>query len=220
MEQNQSQTSAQTQNQPPYCEISNLHAPFALPKLPFALDALEPHMSKETLEFHYGKHHAGYVKKLNELLANHQLKHSSLEEIIRRSEGSLFNNAAQVWNHSFFWNCLTPNARPKPQGPLASAIDRKFGSFDRFKIQFNEMAMSLFGSGWVWLVQCSDGEVDIELGVNAHDPVTKFHENPIFTLDVWEHAYYIDYRNDRKKFIESFWNVVNWDFAESNFRTH
>lgn len=202
------------------CQISTAHGPFELPALPYALDALEPHMSRETLEYHHGKHHAGYVKKLNELLASSPLKDEALEEIIRRSDGALFNNSAQVWNHTFFWNCLTPNARVQPEGPLASAIDRRYGSFDEFKKEFTEAAIGLFGSGYVWLCQNSTGDLEICTFTNAHNPLTKNLENPLLTLDVWEHAYYVDYRNERKKFVDAFWKIVNWDFAEANFRTH
>ncbi|MES2965507.1 MAG: superoxide dismutase [Bdellovibrionota bacterium] len=202
------------------CDISTIRGPFELPELPYPLEALEPYVSRETLELHHGKHHAAYVEKLNELLADHELKEESLEEIIRCSDGALFNNAAQVWNHTFFWNCLTPNARQKPQGPFASAIDRTFGSFEKFKEEFSERAIALFGSGYVWLCQSPEGELELTSCSNAHNPLTKNLENPILTLDVWEHAYYVDYRNERKKFVEAFWNIVNWDFAEANFRTH
>lgn len=202
------------------CQLSTSHGPFELPELPFPLDALEPHMSRETLELHHGKHHAAYVKKTNELLAEHDLKNETLEEIIRRSDGVLFNNASQHWNHTFFWNCLTPNARPEPRGPLMSAIERKYQSFGEFKRDFTERAVGLFGSGYVWLCQNSTGELEICAFSNADNPVTKNLENPILTLDVWEHAYYVDYRNERKKFVDAFWKIVNWDFAEANFRTH
>jgi superoxide dismutase, Fe-Mn family len=213
-------SSMEQRHQTSICEISTIHGPFELPKLPYSLDALEPHMSRETLELHHGKHHAGYVKKTNELLADHELKDESLEEIIRRADGALFNNAAQVWNHTFFWNCLTPNAKPKPEGPFASAIDRTYGSLEKFKEAFTEKAISLFGSGYVWLCQNPTGELEITACTNAHNPLTKSLENPLLTIDVWEHAYYVDYRNERKKFLDAFWKIVNWDFAEANFRTH
>lgn len=204
----------------PLCRISTEHAPFEVPKLPYDLAALEPHISRLTLETHHGKHHAAYVKKTNELLEHHDLKDEPLEEIIRRSDGALFNNAAQHWNHSFFWNCLTPNGRAEPRGPLMSAIERRFQSFGEFKRDFSERAVGLFGSGWVWLCQNSMGELEICSFSNAHNPITKNLENPILTLDVWEHAYYLDYKNERKQFADAFWNIVNWDFAEANFRIH
>lgn len=220
MDQQRHQSTQPTKHQTSICEISTLRGPFELPPLPYSLNALEPHMSRETLELHHGKHHAAYVKKTNELLEKSDLKNEPIEEIIRRSDGALFNNAAQVWNHTFFWNCLTPNARPKPQGPLASAIDRTYGSFEKFQDEFTESAISLFGSGYVWLCQNPAGELEITACSNAHNPLTKSLENPLLTLDVWEHAYYVDHRNERPKFVEAFWKIVNWDFAEANLRTH
>ena len=202
------------------CDISTLKGPFELPPLPYSIDALEPYISEETLQYHHGKHHANYVKKTNELLANLEIKNRTLEEIIRCSDGPLFNNASQHWNHTFFWNCLSPKARPHPEGPLLSAIKRAFHSFEEFKRDFTTKATDLFGSGYVWLIQNPSGTLELDCFSNAHNPVTKNLENPVLCLDVWEHAYYVDYRNDRKRFIENFWKVVNWDFAEANFRTH
>ena len=189
---------------------------FTLPPLPYEMNALEPHISKETLEFHYGKHHQTYVTKLNELIAGTEFESASLEEIIRKSSGGIFNNSAQVWNHTFYWNCLSPNGGGEPSGAVAEAINAKWGSFEQFKDEFNKQAAANFGSGWTWLVKKSDGTVDIVNTSNAHTPLTT-DDVPLLTCDVWEHAYYIDYRNARPKFVEAFWNVVNWDFVAKNF---
>ena len=187
-----------------------------LPPLPYATDALEPHMSKETFEYHYGKHHQAYVTNLNNLIKGTEFENASLEEIVRRSQGGIFNNAAQVWNHTFFWNCMKPNGGGKPSGALAKAIDAKWGSFDAFKEAFTKSAVGNFGSGWTWLVGKSDGSVDIVNTSNAATPLTGS-DKPLLTVDVWEHAYYIDYRNARPKFVETFLNnLVNWEFAEKN----
>ena len=189
---------------------------FTLPPLPYEMNALEPHISKETLEYHYGKHHQTYVTNLNNLIAGTEFESASLEEIVRKSSGGLFNNAAQVWNHTFYWNCLSPNGGGQPEGALADAINAKWGSFDKFKEEFNKQAAGNFGSRWTWLVKKSDGSVDIVNTSNAATPLTT-DDVPLLTCDVWEHAYYIDYRNARPKYLESFWNLVNWQFAAKNF---
>ncbi len=189
---------------------------FTLPPLPYEMNALEPHISKETLEYHYGKHHQTYVTNLNNLIAGTEFESASLEDIVRKSSGGLFNNAAQVWNHTFYWNCLSPNGGGEPQGALAEAINAKWGSFDAFKEEFNKQAAGNFGSGWTWLVKKGDGSVDIVNTSNAATPLTTA-DIPLLTCDVWEHAYYIDYRNARPKYLESFWSLVNWDFVAKNF---
>jgi Fe-Mn family superoxide dismutase len=189
---------------------------FELPKLPFAKDALAPFLSAETFEYHYGKHHAAYVNNLNKLIDGTDFAKMSLEEIIKKAQGGMFNNAAQTWNHTFFWNCMSPDGGGKPSGALAAAIDKEFGSFDQFKEKFSTSAATLFGSGWNWLVKSADGKLEIVQMSNAGTPV-KEGKTAILTIDVWEHAYYIDHRNARPKFIEGFWNVVNWKFAEKNF---
>jgi Fe-Mn family superoxide dismutase len=186
-----------------------------LPPLPYAKDALQPTMSAETLEFHYGKHHQAYVTNLNNLIKGTEFENLSLEEIIKKSQGGIFNNSAQVWNHTFFWNCMTPNGSA-PTGPVADAINAKWGSFDKFKEEFQKSAVSNFGSGWTWLVKKTDGTVDIVNTSNAGTPLTT-ENKALLTVDVWEHAYYIDYRNARPKFVESWWNIVNWDFVNQNF---
>ena len=187
-----------------------------LPPLPYAKDALQPHISAETLEYHYGKHHQAYVTNLNNLIKGTEFENLSLEDIIKKSQGGVFNNSAQVWNHTFFWNCMTPNGGGAPTGPVADAINAKWGSFDKFKEEFQKSAVGNFGSGWTWLVKKTDGTVDIVNTSNAGTPLTT--ENvALLTCDVWEHAYYIDYRNARPKFVEAWWNVVNWDFVNKNF---
>jgi Fe-Mn family superoxide dismutase len=188
---------------------------FELPALPYAKNALEPHMSAETLEYHYGKHHQTYVTNLNNLTKGTELEHKSLEDIIKTSSGGIFNNAAQVWNHTFFWHCLKPNGGGKPTGAVAQAIDKAFGSFDAFKEKFSQTALTTFGSGWAWLVKNADGSLAIVSTSNAQTPMTSG-QKALLTIDVWEHAYYIDYRNARAKFIEAFWNLVNWDFVAKN----
>jgi len=190
---------------------------FELPKLPYAYNALAPHISEETLQFHHGKHHAAYVAKLNELVANTKLANLSLEEVVRTSDGAIFNNAAQHWNHSFYWNCMAPKAGGKPGGALADAIKRDFKGFDEFKAQFGEAAVGQFGSGWAWLVQKRDGSLAVEKTANAENPLTRG-LRPLLVCDVWEHAYYIDYRNARAKYVEAFWNVVNWQLVASNLK--
>ena len=188
-----------------------------LPPLPFAMDALQPHISKETLEFHYGKHHQAYVTNLNNLIKGTEFENASLEDIARKASGGIFNNAAQVWNHTFYWNCLSPKAGGSPTGALGAAIDKKWGSFAAFKEAFSKSAVGNFGSGWTWLVKKADGTPDIANTSNAATPLTGA-DKPLMTCDVWEHAYYIDYRNARPKYVESFWNLVNWDFVSKNYR--
>jgi len=185
-----------------------------LPELPYAMDALAPHISKETLEFHYGKHHAGYVTKLNAAIEGGEFASASLEDIVRKSDGGVFNNAAQIWNHTFYWNCLSPNGGGAPTGAIADAINETFGSFEDFKKQFSDAAATLFGSGWAFLVKKGSG-LEIQKLANADCPL-KHGDQPLMTCDVWEHAYYIDYRNARPKYIEAFWNLVNWDFVNKN----
>lgn len=187
-----------------------------LPELPYALDALAPHISKETLEYHYGKHHAGYVAKLNAAIEGTDQAEMSLEDLVRNAEGGVFNNAAQIWNHSFYWNCLSPNGGGEPTGELADAINASFGSFAEFKEAFSAKAATLFGSGWAWLVKNSDGSLSIAQTLNADTPLTG-DATPLMTCDVWEHAYYVDYRNARPSYIAAFWNLVNWDFVSQNF---
>ena len=191
---------------------------FTLPALPFAKDALAPHMSAETFEYHHEKHHQAYVTNLNNLIAGTEYENLSLEEIFKKAPaGGIYNNAAQVWNHTFFWSCLKPNGGGAPSGALAAAIDKKWGSFDEFKKAFQASAVGNFGSGWTWLVKKDDGSVDIANTGAAGNPLKSGEGKPLLTIDVWEHAYYIDYRNARPKYIESFWNLVNWDFVEKNF---
>ncbi|HYF60625.1 MAG TPA: Fe-Mn family superoxide dismutase [Burkholderiaceae bacterium] len=187
-----------------------------LPPLPYAPDALQPHISKETLEFHHGKHHQAYVTNLNNLIKGTEFENASLEDIIRKSSGGVFNNAAQVWNHTFFWSSMKPNGGGQPTGPVADAIAKKWGSFDAFKEAFTKSAIGNFGSGWTWLVKKADGSIDIVNTSNAGTPITGT-DRPLLTCDVWEHAYYIDYRNRRPDFLGAWWNVVNWDFAAKNF---
>ncbi|WP_330926927.1 superoxide dismutase [Candidatus Sororendozoicomonas aggregata] len=190
---------------------------FELPALPYARDALEPHISKETLDYHYGKHHNTYVVKLNGLVEGTERASESLEEIIKNAEGGVFNNAAQVWNHTFYWHCLSPNGGSKPSGELADAIDKAFGSYEAFTTKFTEMAVNNFGSGWTWLVKNQDGSVDIVNTSNAATPLTNPEQTPLLTCDVWEHAYYIDYRNVRPDYLKAFWALVNWEFAQKNY---
>ncbi len=188
-----------------------------LPALPFAKDALAPHISAETLDYHYGKHHQAYVSKLNDGIKGTEFEDASLEDIIRKVDGGIFNNGAQVFNHTFFWNCLAPGGGGEPGGELAEAINESFGSFDNFKKNFTETAAGLFGSGWTWLVKDADSSLTIIPLSNAGNPI-RDGKTPLLTCDVWEHAYYIDYRNARPKFIEAFWNLVNWEFVEKNFK--
>lgn len=186
-----------------------------LSALPYAMDALAPIISKETLEFHYGKHHQAYVTNLNNLIPGTEFESASLEEIVKKSSGGIFNNAAQVWNHTFYWNSMAPNAGGEPTGKLADAIKAKWGSVAAFKEAFNKSAAGNFGSGWTWLVKKADGSLDIVNTSNAATPLTTT-DVALLTCDVWEHAYYIDYRNARPKYLESFWSLVNWSFAAKN----
>lgn len=190
---------------------------FELPTLPYEKTALEPHISAETLDFHHGKHHQTYVTKLNGLIEGTELADKSLEEIIKTSEGGVFNNAAQVWNHTFYWNSLSPNGGGEPTGELAAAINAKWGSFADFKAAFNDKAVNNFGSSWTWLVKLADGSLDIVNTSNAGTPITEESVTPLLTVDLWEHAYYIDYRNVRPNYLEGFWALANWDFAAENF---
>ena len=188
-----------------------------LPPLPYAMDALAPHISKETFEYHYGKHHQAYATNLNNLIKGTEFENASLEDIVRKSSGGIFNNAAQVWNHSFFWNSMKPNGGGEPTGALADAIKAKWGSFDAFKEAFTKSAVRNFGSGWTWLVKKPDGSVDIVNTSNAGTTLTSA-DKALLTIDVWEHAYYIDFRNARPKFVETFLaSLANWDFAAKNF---
>lgn len=189
---------------------------FTLPPLPYAMDALKPHMSEETLQYHYGKHHQTYVTNLNNLVPGTKYEKMTLDEIVLSSDGKIFNNAAQIWNHTFFWNGLSPKGGGEPKGELGKAIARDFGSFQQFKEKFSAEAVGLFGSAWAWLVKKQDGTLAIEGTSNAGNPMTKG-ALPLWTVDVWEHAYYIDYRNARAKFVEGIWALVNWDFVEQNF---
>ncbi|WP_430009709.1 superoxide dismutase [Fe] [Methylophaga lonarensis] len=189
---------------------------FELPPLPYANNALEPHISAETIEYHYGKHHQTYVTNLNNLVPGTEFEGQSLEEIIVKSSGGIFNNAAQIWNHTFYWNGLTPNGTDAVSGALADAINEAFGSFDEFKSKFSQSAATNFGSGWTWLVKNADGKLEIVNTSNAGCPLTSG-QTPLLTCDVWEHAYYIDFRNARPKYLETFWKLVNWDFVAANF---
>ncbi len=190
---------------------------FQLPALPYAKDALQPHISAETLEYHYGKHHQAYVTNLNNLVTGTEFEHLSLEEVVKKSSGAIFNNAAQVWNHTFYWHCLSPQGGALPSGKLLSLINQSFGSFDVFKEKFTETAIKTFGSGWAWLVQNPDGSLALVSTSNAATPLTT-DQKALLTCDVWEHAYYIDYRNLRPKYLEAFWNLVNWEFVGQNLR--
>lgn len=186
-----------------------------LPALPYAMDALAPHISKETLEFHYGKHHQTYVTNLNNLIKGTEFEPMTLEEIVKKSSAGIFNNSAQIWNHTFYWNSLSP-AGGSPSGALAAAIDAKWGSFDAFKEAFNKMAVGNFGSSWTWLVKKADGSLDIVNTSNAATPLTGS-DKALLTCDLWEHAYYIDYRNRRPDYLATFWKLANWNFAAANF---
>lgn len=188
---------------------------FTLPPLPYAMDALAPTISKETLEYHYGKHHQAYVTNLNKLVEGTEFESAALEDIIKKASGGVFNNAAQVWNHTFYWNCLSPNGGGEPTGKLLEGINAKWGSVDAFKEAFNKTAAANFGSGWTWLVKKPDGSLDIVNTDDAQTPLTT-PDIPLLTCDVWEHAYYIDYRNARPKYLENFWNLANWEFAATN----
>ena len=188
-----------------------------LPALPYERTALEPIISGETIDYHYGKHHKAYVDNLNKMIEGTEFADMALEDIIRKAQGGMFNNAAQVWNHTFYWNCLKPNGGGELSGKLADAIKAAFGDFAKFKEQFSDTAVKTFGSGWAWLVQRPDGSLAVVSTPNAATPLTG-EDKPLLTCDVWEHAYYIDYRNARPKYVESFWNLVNWDFVAANLR--
>ncbi len=187
-----------------------------LPELPYAMDALQPHISKETLEFHYGKHHQTYVTNLNNLIKGTEFENMTLEDVVKKSAGGMFNNAAQIWNHTFYWYGLKPNGGGQPSGALADAINKKFGSFDEFKKQFSQTCVTTFGSGWGWLVKNADGSIELMSTSNAQSPMTSG-KTALLTCDVWEHAYYVDYRNRRPDYVAAFWNLVNWDFVAKNF---
>jgi Fe-Mn family superoxide dismutase len=188
-----------------------------LPALPYAKDALAPHLSAETFDYHYSKHHQAYVTNLNNLIKGTEFENASLEDIIKKSSAGIYNNSAQVWNHTFFWNCMKPNGGGAPTGALAEAINKKWGSLDDFKKAFQTSAVGNFGSGWTWLVQKADGSLDIVNMGAAGTPLTTA-DKALLCVDVWEHAYYIDYRNQRPKFVETFLSsLVNWDFVEKNF---
>lgn len=190
---------------------------YELPPLPYPLDALTPNLSSETLEYHYGKHHQAYVTNLNNLVPGTEFEGKTLEQIITKAPaGPIFNNAAQVWNHTFYWNCLTPNSKGKPNSALLAAIEKTFGSLDQFKNDFSKAATTLFGSGWAWLVKNPDGSLAIQNTSNAGTPMTD-NKKALLTCDVWEHAYYIDYRNARPKYVEKYWELINWDFVAKNF---
>lgn len=188
---------------------------FELPALPYDRTALEPHISAETIDFHYGKHHQTYVNNLNNLVGGTDYAEMDLESIVKYADGGIFNNAAQIWNHTFYWNCLSPNGGGVPTGELLEKIEARFASFEEFKDRFSKAAITNFGSGWTWLVQKEDGTLDIVSTSNADTPL-KGKDTPLMTIDVWEHAYYIDYRNARPNYVESFWNLVNWEFVEGN----
>ncbi|AMP01062.1 superoxide dismutase [Fe] [Collimonas arenae] len=190
-----------------------------LPPLPYGLDELAPHISKETLEFHYGKHHQTYVTNLNNLIPGTEFENAALEDIVKKSSGGIFNNAAQIWNHTFYWHSLAPQSKgggSAPTGALADAINAKWGSFDKFKEELTKTAVGTFGSGWAWLVKNADGSLGLVSTSNAATPLTT-DAKPLITVDVWEHAYYIDYRNARPKYLEAFWALANWEFASKNF---
>ncbi|HSN00835.1 MAG TPA: Fe-Mn family superoxide dismutase [Rudaea sp.] len=188
-----------------------------LPALPYARDALAPHISAETIDYHYGKHHQAYVTNLNNLIKGTEFEAMDLVSIVKKAQGGMFNNAAQIWNHTFYWNSLSPKGGGEPSGKLADAIKKAFGGFAQFKDDFSKLAAGTFGSGWAWLVQRADGSLGIVSTANAATPITGA-DRPLLTCDVWEHAYYIDYRNARPKYIEAFWNLVNWEFAASQMK--
>ena len=188
-----------------------------LPALPYDRTALEPHISGETIDYHYGKHHKAYVDNLNKMIEGTEYADMPLEQIIRKSQGGMFNNAAQIWNHTFYWNCLKPDGGGEPAGKLADALNAAFGSFEKFKEEFTKTSVGTFGSGWGWLVQRPDGSLALASTPNAATPLTG-EDTPLLTCDVWEHAYYIDYRNARPKYVEAFWNLVNWDFVSANMK--
>ncbi|MBT8051925.1 MAG: superoxide dismutase [Fe] [Gammaproteobacteria bacterium] len=187
-----------------------------LPPLPYAKNALEPVISEETLDYHYGKHHQAYVTNLNNMVPGTEFENASLDDIVMKASGGIFNNAAQVWNHTFYWNCLSPHGGGEPSGALADAINSAFGSFDTFKDEFTKSAVGNFGSGWTWLVKNADGSVELVNTTNAGNPMTEG-KTPLLTIDVWEHAYYVDYRNARPKYLAEVWKLINWDFVAANY---
>lgn len=189
---------------------------FKLPELPYSMNALEPHISKKTVEFHYTKHHQGYVNKLNGLVEGTEKEKMSLEELILQNSGGIFNNAAQTWNHTFYWESLSPKGGGSPKGELADAITKKYGSFDKFKEEFSKKAATLFGSGWTWLVKTKSGDLDIIQAQNADNPITEGH-TPLLTCDVWEHAYYLDKQNRKPAYVDDFWNLVNWEKVNERY---
>jgi Fe-Mn family superoxide dismutase len=189
-----------------------------LPELPYSKDALTPHISAETLDYHYGKHHKAYVDNLNNLIKGTDMENMGLDEIVRKSTGGVFNNAAQIWNHTFYWHCLSPKGGGEPTGEVKAAIEKNFGSFATFKEKFTEASVKTFGSGWAWLVKKSDGTLVIESTSNADTPLKDISKRALLTCDVWEHAYYIDYRNSRPNYLAAFWNLVNWDFVAKNLK--
>lgn len=188
-----------------------------LPELPYSKDALAPHISAETLEFHYGKHHQTYVTKLNDAIKDTDMSGKSLEEIVKASKGGVFNNAAQVWNHTFYWNSMSPDGGGEPTGAIKDAIVKQWGSFEAFKTEFTNTAVGTFGSGWAWLVKNADGSLACASTSNAETPLTDSSKTALLTCDVWEHAYYIDYRNKRPDYLGAWWSLVNWDFANKNY---
>jgi len=190
---------------------------FKLPTLPYEITALEPHISKETLEYHHGKHHNAYVNNLNKMIKGTEFEELSLEDIVMKSDGGIFNNAAQIWNHTFYFNGFSPTGGGEPTGKLADKINTAFGDFKSFVEQFNQKAVTTFGSGWVWLVQNKTGELELVNSFNAGNPMTEGY-HPLLTCDVWEHAYYVDTRNNRGAYVNNFWNLVNWDFVASNLK--
>ena len=185
-----------------------------LPKLPYKRDALEPHISQKTIDYHYGQHHAGYVKNLNNLIEGSPFENMNLESIIKNSEGSIFNNAAQVWNHTFYWNCISPEENIMPQAVLLKNIERDFGSYDDFKQLFIKQAATLFGSGWLWLVCDKNGKLSLLQTSNADTPIARDELTPLLTCDVWEHAYYLDQQNQRLAYLNEFWQIINWRLVE------
>jgi len=190
---------------------------FKLPELPYELNALEPHISKRTMDFHYNKHHAGYVKKLNGHTEDTEYADMPLEDVIKKSDGGVFNNAAQTWNHTFYWEGFSPDGGGKPTGEIAEAINKRWGDFEKFKDEFSKKAATLFGSGWAWLVKTKDGKLDIIQGQNADNPMTEGH-TPLLTCDVWEHAYYLDRQNKRPEYIENFWEIVDWNKVNERYQ--
>lgn len=195
---------------------TSIMAQFTLPALPYSMDALEPNISKSTIEHHYGKHHQAYVDNLNKLIVGTEFEKASLEEIVMKSSGGIFNNAAQVWNHTFYWNCFSPNPQKLPTGKLMDAIVKEFGSFEEFRSKFTTSALTLFGSGWAWLVKDGNGKLEIIQTSNAENPIRQG-KIPLMVCDVWEHAYYIDKQNKRPAYLESFWEILDWKKIEERF---